>query len=94
MKLIWIRYLDDIFAHKWSQYDTIKFTCELENEGKIHFLDLLLTTEPDGCIDIGISLPLSRLHRDSMSLTEYKKEHIQDVACANGYDNNFVDKLI
>jgi hypothetical protein len=62
---IWFRYVDDVFAvtkHTEieqvlntlnSQYDTIKFTKELENEKTLSFLDLAITRKNNG-IDINI----------------------------------------
>lgn len=63
---VWIRYVDDVFAIiKRSQvneilsilngeYDTINFTCEIEKDERIPFLDLLVKKKMDGTIDFGV----------------------------------------
>lgn len=64
---IWLRYVDDVFAIVkkneidsvlnvlYNRFDTIKFTCENENdECKISFLDMELSTSVYNKIDIGI----------------------------------------
>lgn len=64
---VWYRFVDDVFAIiKKSQvedlmrilndakYQSIKFTYKTENDGKLPFLDLLLTRQTDGTIDFGV----------------------------------------
>lgn len=64
---VWWRFLDHIFAIvKRSQiddllkilngakYESIKFTCEEESNGKLQFLDLMLTRTLTGSIDVSV----------------------------------------
>lgn len=72
---IWLRYVDDVFAVMKpehidttlkllnSQYDTIKFTVEVENNNSLPFLDLYLT-RTNNTIDINI-------YRKSTNTTRY-----------------------
>lgn len=64
---IWYRYVDDVFAIikksqvdeflkllNGSKYKSIKFTCEMDENRKLPFLDLLLTRKSDGTIDVSV----------------------------------------
>lgn len=63
---VWWRYVDDVFApvkERYvdqtlamlnSQHETIKFTVEKEVEGKLPFLDLLITKNEDNSLKFGI----------------------------------------
>lgn len=63
---IWWRYVDDIFApvkERYldqtlsmlnSQHNTIKFTVEKEEEGRLPFLDLLISRKEDSTLKFGI----------------------------------------
>ena len=63
---MWRRYVDDTFCvmekqhtqlfldHLNSLRPTIQFTMELERDGKLLFLDTLLTRREDGRVNIGI----------------------------------------
>ncbi|XP_055645147.1 uncharacterized protein LOC129781412 [Toxorhynchites rutilus septentrionalis] len=62
----WIRYVDDIFASVKERYldrtlamlnsrhDSITFTCEKEQDGKLPFLDLEITRKEDNTLKFGI----------------------------------------
>lgn len=63
----WFRFVDDVFAIikiseiggllkmlNGTKYKSIKFTYEVEKDGKLPFPDLLLTRRTDGSIDIGV----------------------------------------
>ena len=63
---VWKRYVDDIFATvkerylektlDWlnSRHDSIKFTVEKESDGKLPFLDLIMSKKEDGSLAFGI----------------------------------------
>lgn len=63
---IWWRYVDDIFApvkERYldqtlsllnSQHSTINFTVEKETDGKLPFLDLLISRKDDNTLKFGI----------------------------------------
>lgn len=131
---IWLRYVDDIFSIvKKSEIQeildllnslsvSINFSHEMEVDGKIPFLDLMLSRNVDGTIRIGIyHKPTStercitndsfcpiqhkhaafhsyvhRLCKLPLSIPEYKEEygHIKRVANINGYNSDFIDRLI
>ncbi|XP_055543040.1 uncharacterized protein LOC129728615 [Wyeomyia smithii] len=63
---VWKRYVDDVFAPVKERYlpqtldllnsrhNSIKFTVEREVEGKLPFLDLMITRKEDGTLKFGI----------------------------------------
>ena len=131
---IWNRYVDDVFAivkERYlpqtlellnSRYETIKFTVEKELDGKLPFLDLLITRKEDNTLKFGIyRKPTStdryitvdsnhfgaqkqaafhsmahRLVNIPMEKEEFQAEklNIFKAAEVNGYDKQFVEKII
>ncbi|XP_055527924.1 uncharacterized protein LOC129720461 [Wyeomyia smithii] len=131
---IWKRYVDDIFAlvkertltqtldFLNSRHTTIKFTVEKEVEGKLPFLDLLITRKDNNKLKFGIyRKPTStdryitadsnhfggqkqaafhsmahRIFNIPMEEQEFlaEKETIYKAAELNGYDKQFVDKIL
>ena len=65
---LWIRYVDDTFViwphgehelenflrHLNNQHDSIKFTMEVEKDGVLPFLDVLVTKKPNGKLGHGV----------------------------------------
>ena len=63
---IWYRYVDDTFVkinrdavtnfthHINNIYDNIKFTCDLEKDCQLPFLDTLITKKPNGSIKVSV----------------------------------------
>ena len=63
---MWYRYVDDVFAivkghlvedllnHLNSQHGSISFTVELECDGRLPFMDVLLQRRKDGTINTGV----------------------------------------
>lgn len=75
---VWWRFVDDVFAIikksevenflkllNNTEYNSIKFTCEEESNGKLPFLDLMLSRTPTGSIDITVFRKPTSTHRDS-----------------------------
>ncbi|XP_053690925.1 uncharacterized protein LOC128739464 [Sabethes cyaneus] len=131
---VWKRYVDDVFAivkerHLSqtlellnSRHPTIKFTVEKEVDGKIPFLDLIITKKEDNTLKFGIyRKPTStdryitsdsnhygaqqqaafhamahRLVSIPMEKEDFvtERDKIYEAARINGFDNNFVDKII
>ncbi|XP_053699016.1 uncharacterized protein LOC128745987 [Sabethes cyaneus] len=131
---VWKRYVDDVFAIVKerhlpqtldllnSRYPTIKFTVEKEADGKLPFLDLLITKKQDNTLKFGIyRKPTStdryitsdsnhfgaqkqaafhsmahRLVHIPMEEEDFiaEKENIYKAAKINGYDKQFVDRII
>lgn len=131
---VWRRYVDDVFApvkERYleqtlnmlnSQHESIKFTTEKEVDGKLPFLDLMITRKEDETVKFGIyRKPTStdryitsdsnhfgsqkqaafhsmahRLHNIPMEKEEFAEErnHIYKAAEVNGYEKEFVDKIL
>lgn len=64
---VWWRFVDDVFtivkksqvndllkAINETSYSSIRFTCEVESDGKLPFLDLMLTRTQHGSIDVNV----------------------------------------
>ncbi|XP_055589485.1 uncharacterized protein LOC129741732 [Uranotaenia lowii] len=131
---VWWRYVDDIFATVKERYlsqtlellncqhSSIKFTVEKEIDGKLPFLDLLISRKDDSTVKFGIyRKPTStdryitadsnhfgaqkqaafhsmahRLYNIPMETSEFnnEKEKILSAANLNGYDKEFVHKIL
>ncbi|KAJ8976203.1 hypothetical protein NQ317_008281 [Molorchus minor] len=109
---IWIRYVDDIFAvfdtkvesvdsfisKLNSRFTSVNFTNEIENNGQLPFLDVLVIKNNQNNLEFDIyrkdtihlllSFPLSK------ERFEKERKLIKDIAKINGYSENYVDRLI
>ncbi|XP_055612524.1 uncharacterized protein LOC129759133 [Uranotaenia lowii] len=131
---VWWRYVDDIFATVKERYlpqtlevlnnqhSSIKFTVEKEVDGKLPFLDLLISRKEDNTVKFGIyRKPTStdryitvdsnhfgaqkqaafhsmahRLYNIPMESHEFEleKQKILQAGELNGYDQEFVSKIL
>ena len=55
---VWLRYVDDTFTiikkEEIENHESIKFTHEIENEGKLPFLDVNVTRKLDGSFNTSV----------------------------------------
>lgn len=58
-----------------SKYESIKFTCGMEENGMLPFLDLLLTRKLDGTIDVSVYRKLTATDRFITSESHCPSSH-------------------